>query len=278
MSDFVTIPKVLPARDKKEYEQKIPKIIWQTMKTNQVPASMKDYTDSWINLNPEYEYRFHDDKDILDFLKADFPEFLEGYKKLKYGASKADLWRYLIIYKYGGLYADIDCICLTPLEKWIKPEAAFVTQLGTNKDICQWLIVSEPNNPILLKAAQKTLQNLESNNQKTTYFGFKYLGNTLVINKPGKTITVDHNVLGLSGPPVLQQAAETCFLEGSISDLLLNTQIVCVSGKKSCQMNGNVKHETGALEYLKAYKKLNLNHYNTQVQRIKRRISNIFKF
>ena len=56
--DYTIIPKVLTARDKMEYDQKIPKIIWQTMKTNQVPALLKDYADTWIEKNPEYEYRF----------------------------------------------------------------------------------------------------------------------------------------------------------------------------------------------------------------------------
>src|SRR5450432_3003830 len=100
MRAYATIPKVSLAMDLLEYDQKIPKIIWQTMKTNRVPVFMKNYADTWIKLNPEYEYRFHDDDDIIDFIKNNFPDYLEGYKKIKYGASKADLWRYLIMYKY----------------------------------------------------------------------------------------------------------------------------------------------------------------------------------
>ena len=83
MTAYAIIPKVLPARDSMEYEQKIPKIIWQTMKTSRVPVFMKNYADTWIRLNPEYEYRFHDDDDIIDFIKSDFPEYLEGYIKIK---------------------------------------------------------------------------------------------------------------------------------------------------------------------------------------------------
>ena len=67
MTEYVLIPKVLPARSSMEYNQKIPAIIWQTLKTNQVPVSVKDYADTWMTHNPEYEYRFHDDNDILDF-------------------------------------------------------------------------------------------------------------------------------------------------------------------------------------------------------------------
>ncbi len=276
MTELAIIPKLLVARDKMEYVQKVPKIIWQTMKTNEVPIFMKNYADSWIDLNPEYEYRFCDDDDIVDFLKADFPEYLDGYNKLKYGASKADLWRYLIMYKYGGVYADIDCKCIRPLRDWIEPGSAFVTQLGTNKDICQWLIISVPQNPVFLKAAQRTLRNSENSNHKARYHGFEFLMNRLVLRKNVPVIKFNHEVLGLSGPPVLQEAAEECFREGLLSSILPLTQIVCVSGATSCQMNGNVTHDTGDVEYKKSYKSLKLNHYNGRLQRVKRKIVGFF--
>ena len=276
MSEFGTIPKVLPPRESKEYQQKIPKIIWQTMKTNEVPVFMKSYADSWIELNPEYEYRFCDDDDIINFLKTNFPEYLESYKSLKYGASKADLWRYLIIYKYGGVYADIDCMCINPLRKWVDKEASFVTALGTNSDICQWLIISVPENPIFLRAAQKTIQNSQNKNSLSTHYGFEYIKKKLVIKENKPLSKFNHPVLGLSGPPVLQQAAEECFRDGSLSQILASTHVVCVSKATSCQMNGNVRHDTGNEEYKKSYKTLQLNHYNDRWEKIKRSIGQFF--
>jgi hypothetical protein len=276
MSEYTTIPKMLQPRNIIEYTQKVPKIIWQTMKTNHVPVFIKTYADSWIKLNPEYEYRFFDDDDIMNFLKTDFPNYLEGYQKLKYGASKADLWRYLIMYKYGGVYADIDSKCIRPLRDWIEAESTFVTQLGTNKDICQWLIISIPKNPIFLKAAQRTLQNSNNNNCKAIYHGFEFVKNRLALRENVPPIKFNHEVLGLSGPPVLQQAAEECFTEGLLSSILPFTQIVCISGDLSCEMKGNVRHDTGNEDYKKAYKKLQLNHYNDRLERIKRKIVRMF--
>ena len=276
MAEFGIIPKALLSRDSMEYEQKIPKIIWQTMKTNDVPVFIKSYTDSWIEMNPEYEYRFHDDNDIIDFLKNDFPEYLKGYNNLKYGASKADLWRYLIIYKYGGVYADIDCICINPLRNWVDKQATFVTALGTNKDICQWLIISVPKNPIFLRAAQKTVEN--SQNQKvTSHYGFEYIENQLIIRENKPLSKFDHPVLALSGPPVLQSAAEECFREGLLSRILPFIQVVCVSGSTSCQMNGNVRHDTGNQDYKSSYKALHLNHYNSRWERMKRNVRRLFR-
>ena len=275
MNELAIIPKLLPPRHLVEYEQKIPKIIWQTMKTNEVPVFMKSYADSWINLNPEYEYRFCDDNDIIDFLKKDFPEYLPGYQNLKYGASKADLWRYLVIYKYGGVYADIDCMCLNSLRNWVNKDPKFVTALGTNKDICQWLIITVPKNPIFLRAAQKTLQNSINNNCLSSYYGFEHVEKKLIIRENKRIIKFNHAVLGLSGPPVLQQQAEECFTEGLLSKILPFTQVVCTSGAISCEMNGNVRHDTGNEDYKRAYKILQLNHYNARFERIKRKIGKL---
>lgn len=275
MTKVTEIPKKLAPRSPLVYSQKIPKIIWQTMKTNKVPDFMNTYARTWMDLNPEYVYRFHDDDDVIEFITTSFPEYLEEYSKLTYGASKADLWRYLIMYKYGGVYADMDCKCINPLRNWVSSDALFVTQLGTNKDICQWLIITVPGNPIFLRAAQKTLQNSKYNNCKESYHGFELSDNNLKIRNNEPLIKFDHEILGLSGPPVLQKAAEECKQEGIINDIISFTQVVCVSDKTSCHMAGNVAHDAGDEEYKKAYKSLNLKHYNNRIERIKRKFINL---
>src|SRR5260221_11127306 len=142
MSTLYTIPRFMAARTPSIYRQRSPKTIWQTMKTNAVPPKMRDLVDSWIKLNPEYKYNFVDNEEIRKVIRSHFPDYLRAFEKMNHGASKADLWRYLVMFKYGGVYADVDCICLKPLRQWIDPEAAYVTQLGVNKDVCQWLIIS----------------------------------------------------------------------------------------------------------------------------------------
>jgi mannosyltransferase OCH1-like enzyme len=271
MSSFATIPKLLPPRDEIEYVQKIPKIIWQTMKTSQVPNILYDYASSWIKLNPEYEYRLHDDNDVIDFIKSDFPEFLRAYNKIKYGASKADLWRYLVMYKYGGVYTDMDCRCINPLRQWINPEAEYVTQLGINKDICQWMIISVPGNPIFLRASQMALQNIEQDTCKASYHGFELIEGKLAIREKEPLITIIDKVLGLAGPPVLQQSAEECYREGLIDEILGSAQIICASGSKSCQMNSYVSHDTGDSNYKNALSILKAPYYDRFISRIRRK-------
>jgi hypothetical protein len=261
LSEYSIIQSRIPASCKSDYFQKIPKIIWQTMKSNHVPFIMKSFSDSWIENNPEYEYRFCDDDEVFAFIKSDFPEYSEGYRKIKYGASRADLWRYLIIYQYGGVYADLDCRCLSPLRTWIKPDSEYVTQLGVNKDVCQWLIISIPKNPIFLRAAERSLQNIENKTTDLEYRGFEVKDQKLVFRKQVPAVTIKDRIIGLAGPPVLQKVTEECFEDGSIDAILKSTQVVCTSKGRSCQMNGNVLHDYKNPEYKKALTALKTPHY-----------------
>jgi len=273
MPELVTIPKIIAPRVQVNVSQKIPRIIWQTMKSNLVPPLMKEYADSWINLNPEYEYRFLDDEDIVEFINRYFPVYLEAYQSIKYGASKADLWRYLMVYKYGGVYSDLDCKCNLPLSKWINPESSLTTQIGINRDICQWLIITEPGNPIFLRAAEKALENIRQKKYSAKYFGFQLKDNKLEVCNSEKPIKVKHEVMGLAGPPVLQEAAEKSLMLGELDHIWNRVQVVCVStGNHSCQMAGNVLHDTGNEEYLKGLKKLKTPYYDNFAARWIRKI------
>ncbi|MBP2550711.1 hypothetical protein J2858_003651 [Neorhizobium galegae] len=93
----------------------IPRIIHQTWKTRQVPPDMGD-PESWITHNPGWEYHFWTDEDLLAFFKKERPDLLDLY--LSYGrpVQRADLARYCILQRFGGLYADVDTRCLASLE------------------------------------------------------------------------------------------------------------------------------------------------------------------
>lgn len=267
MTDFYTIPKHLPPRTAPTYDQRIPKIIWQTMKTDSVPKIMKDYSDSWIEKNSEYEYRFFDDQDIDRFIDKEFPEYISGYKKIIHGAVKADLWRYLIVYKYGGVYADMDCRCIVSLRNWIEPAAKWVTQLGINKDVCQWLIITIPGNPVFKKAAEISLRNLLTHKKYAEYKGFMLAGNqNLELLEKVQPVRSSHPVMTIAGPPILQEAAEECLRTPSDADIFRSIQIVCVSGSVSCQMSGNVQHDYLNPEYLKGLEELSTPHYQSSLR------------
>ena len=231
------------------------------MKTNAVPPKMREWADTWIKLNPEYNYNFVDDDEIREFIRSSFPDYLQAFDKLEHGASKADLWRYLVMFKHGGVYADVDCICVNPLKEWIDPDAAYVTQLGVNKDVCQWLIISIPGNPIFLRAAERALDNVLNDVTSAEYCGFELHMGELKLRQEKSRVKIEDYVLGLAGPPILQEAAEDCLKNQMCPEIFKHTQVVCSSEETSCNFKGKVQHNYGNIEYLEGLKQLQTPHY-----------------
>ena len=124
---------------------------------------------------------------------------------------------------------------------------------------------------MFLKAAQKALQNIEHKSNYAEYHGFEFTEGKLAIRENDSLNKVNDRVFGLAGTPVLQESAEACLKEGSITDILQFIQIVCVSGAISCQMNGNVAHDCGHADYIKAISKLKTPSYNRFISRMIRK-------
>ena len=53
---------------------------------------------------------------MIDFIKTCFPDFLPVYNQYPNNVQRWDAIRYLILYHYGGLYADMDYECFAPLD------------------------------------------------------------------------------------------------------------------------------------------------------------------
>lgn len=71
----------------------IPKIIHQTYKSSNVPKSVRSFMQSWRRLNGDWEIRFYDDEACLDFVKREFPEYLEAYRGLPKHVERSDFFR-----------------------------------------------------------------------------------------------------------------------------------------------------------------------------------------
>ena len=58
-------------------------------------------------LHPDFSYVLFTDEDILAFIRERTPSWLPLYKGLTHHAiQRVDLFRYLAIYYYGGLYLE----------------------------------------------------------------------------------------------------------------------------------------------------------------------------
>lgn len=111
--------------EKLEYNvQNIPKNIFQTGSTNNVKNIMHyNSIMSFIDKNPDYNYYYYDNIDSRRFLRKHFDKCVnDAYDLLVPGAYKADLFRYCLLYIYGGCYFDCKQILLKSLYHIIKSD------------------------------------------------------------------------------------------------------------------------------------------------------------
>jgi len=98
-------PRINPQRQQQN-EQKIPKIIHMTAASRCMTESIRNNIKRWETL-PGYTIYFHDDIAVDRLLTKYWPNFphLSMARQCSIsGAAKADIWRYLVLWEYGGFY------------------------------------------------------------------------------------------------------------------------------------------------------------------------------
>ena len=141
----------------------IPKIIHQiwvgkTGTSVQPPERYGPYTDSLRKMNPDFKYRMWLDDDINSLIQKDYAEFWKIYNQLPYPIMKADMARWIVLHKYGGVYSDLDFIGLKPLsglwEKYPDNDIILVCEpkhiLSGNNKCNNGFIQSIPQHPAVL--------------------------------------------------------------------------------------------------------------------------------
>lgn len=89
----------------------IPKVIYITHETHKDLFKYENCIKHTLYHNPGYKIEFYNKYRREDFIKNNFPDFYYYYSRINdnYGAMKADIFRVLILYKYGGVYVDCKC-------------------------------------------------------------------------------------------------------------------------------------------------------------------------
>lgn len=134
----------------------IPKVIHMCHKQMD---KLKQYSQNWLRLNPEYELRLYDDKMCEDFLLENFSQLhCDIFKYIHHGSIKCDFWRLCVIFKLGGIYADADIEPLVPLSEFISKDADFVTCMVHPGFYNPHFIISKSGNKYLKKCIELYLE------------------------------------------------------------------------------------------------------------------------
>ena len=152
----------------------IPKVIYLSYKTKDIP----DYIiPNWKKLYPDYEVKLYDNNDCIHFLKTEYTnEYVDIFNYIKDGPIKADFWRVCVLYKYGGIYSDIDVEPLVSIEKIIENDTSFLTCLSAMiNNTNPHFIASIPNHKVLKMCIDKYLE-MYRNKKKYTYWRWSITG------------------------------------------------------------------------------------------------------
>jgi len=183
----------------------INKHIYQTFYTKTLPSPIVEIIGKLKDDNPEYSYHFYDDKDIVEFINNNYDEEIrKAYGMLQVGAAKADFWRYLMLYKTGGVYLDLDSTINVPLHTFLNDEdTALFTRERNDGSFVQWAMFYAKEHPVLEKTIELVTNKI---------FNYK-----------------DGPVDQVTGPPVLSKVIEdhyNALVDGWVyeaSDVELNT-------------------------------------------------------
>lgn len=113
--------------------------------------------DSWEKYNPGFRHTFFTDEECEDLSrKLSLPKLTSVYDSLLQGAQRADVCRLMVLYMYGGIYADTDVIAYGSIRKVIpKHTTFFLTEWGSFE-----FFGSAPRHPFLLMALNDSITHI----------------------------------------------------------------------------------------------------------------------
>ena len=143
----------------------IPKNIFQSWYTRELPLLIQSRINIMKETNPDYTYKLYTDADMDEFVNTEYKgEIANCYNKLNLIVAKVDFWRYLILYKYGGVYLDMDSHISVPLNEIIRPDDQAIITAETNPNLfAQWALFFNKKHPILKQLIELIVYNINKN-------------------------------------------------------------------------------------------------------------------
>lgn len=128
----------------------VPAIIHQTWRNAySIPENWQQASNSCRALHSNYQYRFWSDREARRLIAKEFPCLLETFDAYPYDIQRADVIRLVVLYVYGGIYLDLDIVCLKSLDQlrtfpFVLPRTR---PIGLSNDF----IVAQAKHPFLLQ-------------------------------------------------------------------------------------------------------------------------------
>lgn len=141
----------------------IPKIIHHIwIGNNPLPNEFKEFRNKWMNLYEDYNFIFWNDElvEASNIVDDSIKEYYYSNYKL---AFKADLLRFKILEKFGGLYLDTDTEPLRKMPEDFLKYKFFAGRQRPHPQVAIGLMASEPDNNLVKYYNYKMLENIRLN-------------------------------------------------------------------------------------------------------------------
>lgn len=171
------LPLVEPSRE-------IPKLLHQTISSRErLSVSVSENISHLKRNNPDWQYCLYDSNDREDFICKHYGDKIKSiYLSInpEYGAARADIFRYLLLYKYGGIYIDIKstfvdeiplslCRDQYIISFWKDDPDPNKNVFGRHRELSrvggheiqQWHLISRAGHPFLRHVIARVLSNIE---------------------------------------------------------------------------------------------------------------------
>jgi inositol phosphorylceramide mannosyltransferase catalytic subunit len=166
----------------------IPRLIHQVYVTESgastLPPPLRKNVEYLKNGNPGWRHTLYDNSAVEQFILTVYgPSVWKAYEKInpEYGPARADLFRYLLVYKLGGVYLDIKSTFDRPLDQAIAGDEMFIISqwrnaagekhknFGLYKELAhiaggefqQWHVIAASGHPFLRAAIIRVLDSID---------------------------------------------------------------------------------------------------------------------
>ncbi len=149
-----------PRPDRSQWS--IPRHIFQTWKEGPKTPEMESALATFTR-QEGYKYNCLTDEQCYMFLKTEFGDrFSNAYSLLVAGAYRADFWRYCILFKYGGVYADAKTTLFRDLDEILRPQDELVLVRDIpSQCLLNGFLACRPGHPLLGIVIAMALERIE---------------------------------------------------------------------------------------------------------------------
>ena len=118
----------------RRFVSKIPLDMYQTGESRFFPRSSWSRITDFRRLNPEFNWLFFDKRRRDSYMQKNWGsrEIYRAYQSANFGQTRADIFRYCIVFERGGFYFDANKGCSSPIMNFLEPKIEGVVSLENN--------------------------------------------------------------------------------------------------------------------------------------------------